>query len=97
MQTLIKNRIGKTVKGPDEATRDKLTTHVWGEATNAKGETRTARIKTANGYALTVTGSLAVVDHVLKTAPAGGAYTPSKLVNADLVTTLPGSGKMVIS
>ncbi len=97
VQTLIKNRIGKSVKGPDEATRDKLTTHVWGEATNARGETRTARIKTANGYALTVTGSLAVVDHVLKTAPAGGAYTPSKLVGADLVTTLPGSGEMVIS
>ncbi|HEY1078283.1 MAG TPA: saccharopine dehydrogenase NADP-binding domain-containing protein [Fontimonas sp.] len=97
VQTLIKNRIGKTVKGPDESTRDQLTTQVWGEAKNAKGETRTARIKTANGYSLTVTGSLAVVDHLLKTTVAGGAYTPSKLVGADLVTKLPGSGELVIS
>ncbi len=97
VQTLIKNRIGKTIKGPDESTRDQLTTHVWGEATNAKGETRTARIKTANGYSLTVTGSLAVVDHLLKTTVVGGAYTPSKLVGADLVTRLPGSGELVIS
>jgi short subunit dehydrogenase-like uncharacterized protein len=96
VQNMIKRRIGKTVKGPDEQLRAKLPTHVWGEATNARGEKKTARIKTANGYSLTVTGSLAVVAHLLKTQPAGGSYTPSKLVGADLVTLLPDSGPLTI-
>ncbi len=94
VQKFIKSRIDSKVKGPDETLRDKLPTFVWGEVRNARGETRTARIKTANGYSLTITGSLAVVEHLLAKAPAGGAYTPSQLVDADLVARLPGSGPM---
>lgn len=97
VQNLIKNRIGKRVRGPDAATRERLPTHVWGEVSNARGEKKTARIRTANGYSLTVTGSLAVVEHLLAQPPQGGAYTPSKLVGADLVTRLPGSGPLTIS
>lgn len=96
VQNLLKKRIGSSVKGPDAGTRERMPTYVWGEAINAKGVTRTARIKTANGYSLTVTGSLAVVDHLLKHDPKGGSYTPAKLVGADLVTRLPGSGKLEI-
>lgn len=97
VQAFLKNRIGKTVKGPDTATRDRLTTCVWGEATNAKGEKKTARVKTANGYSLTVTGSLAVTEFLLENAVSGGAYTPSKLMGPDLVTRLPGSSSITIS
>jgi short subunit dehydrogenase-like uncharacterized protein len=97
MQRAIKKRIGKTVKGPDETLREKQPTFVWGEARNAAGTVRTARIKTANGYSLTITGSLAVVEHLLREQPAGGAYTPSRLLGADLVTKLPGSGELSIS
>jgi short subunit dehydrogenase-like uncharacterized protein len=96
VQNLIKARIEKTVKGPSEQLRAKLPTYVWGEATNAKGEKKTARIRTANGYSLTVTGSLAVVEHLLRNNPPGGAYTPSKLVGPDLVTLLPESGPLTI-
>lgn len=97
VQRAIKKRIGKTVKGPDENLREKLGTFVWGEARNAAGVVRTARIRTANGYSLTVTGSLAVVEHLLREQPAGGAYTPSRLLGADLVTKLPGSGELSIT
>lgn len=96
VQELLKKRIEKTVKGPDEATRNRLPTYVWGEATNAAGQKKTARIKTANGYSLTVAGSLTVVEHLLKTKPAGGSYTPSKLLGAELIEKLPGSGHLVI-
>lgn len=96
VQKLIKARIAKTVKGPDEAAREQMPSYVWGEVSNAKGEKKTARIRTANGYSLTVTGSLTVVEHLLENQPAGGAYTPSKLVGADLVTRLPGSGELGI-
>src|SRR5262245_50768895 len=65
VQNFIKWRIEKTVKGPSAAKRDAQPTFVWGEATNARGDKRTARVKTANGYSLTVTGALAVVEHLL--------------------------------
>ncbi|HEY9545833.1 MAG TPA: saccharopine dehydrogenase NADP-binding domain-containing protein [Solimonas sp.] len=97
VQRLMKNRIARTVKGPSASQREKLVTHVWGEARNAAGATKTARIKVANGYALTITGSLAVVDFLSQNRPAGGSYTPSKLCGADLVQRLPGSGSLQIS
>ena len=94
VQKLIKARIAKTVTGPGEELRARQPTFVWGEARNARGETRTARIRTANGYSLTITGSLAVIDHLMANTPAGGAYTPAKLAGADLVTRLPESGPL---
>lgn len=96
VQQFLKNRIEKTVKGPDEAARERQPTYVWGEASNAAGQRKTARIRTANGYSLTVTGSLAVVEHLLANKPAPGAYTPSVLMGTDFVSRLPGSGPLVI-
>jgi short subunit dehydrogenase-like uncharacterized protein len=63
VQNFMKRRIEKTVKGPSVAKRDAQPAFVWGEVTNAQGDNRTAQIKTANGYSLTVTGALAVVEH----------------------------------
>lgn len=96
VQKLIKARIARTVKGPSEEKRARMPTFVWGEASNARGEKKVARIRTANGYSLTVTGSLAVIEHLMKNRPAGGAYTPSRLAGADLVTRLPESGALQI-
>lgn len=96
VQRMMKARIARTVKGPDEATRAKAHTYVWGEVTNARGEMKTARIRTANGYSLTVTGSLAVIEYLIANKPAGGAYTPSKLMGADLVSRLPESGELML-
>lgn len=96
VQKLLKAHIAKTVKGPSEEKRARMLTFVWGEASNARGEKKVARIRTANGYSLTITGSLAVVEHLMKNKAAGGAYTPSKLVGADLVTRLPESGPLQI-
>lgn len=97
VQKLIKARIGRTVKGPSEDRRAQMPTFVWGEAINGRGEKKTARIRTANGYSLTITGSLAVVEHLMTAQAAGGAYTPAKLMGADLVTRLPGSGPLRIA
>ena len=92
----MKRRIEKTVKGPSAAKREAQPTFVWGEVTNARGDKRTARIKTANGYSLTVTGALAVVEHLLAHERPGGIYTPATLIGPDLVTRLPGSGPIQI-
>lgn len=97
VQKLIKSRIEKTVVGPNEELRAKVPTYVWGEARNARGEIKTARIQTENAYSLTVNGSLAVVSYLLKNTVKGGTYTPAKLMGYKLVTELPGSGPLVIS
>lgn len=96
VQRFLKKRVAGTVKGPSEESRAQFPTFVWGEARNARGDTKTVRIRTINPYSLTIYGALAVVDHLLKNQPAGGAYTPARLVGADLVTRLPGSGPMQI-
>ncbi len=96
VQRWIKARIDRAVSGPSDKSREQMPTYVWGEAINSRGETRVARIRTANVYSLTVTGSLAAVQHLLGNAPAGGACTPSRLMGQDLVTRLPGSGALHI-
>jgi short subunit dehydrogenase-like uncharacterized protein len=95
LQSLLKALAAKA-KGPSAEHRAKQSTYVWGEVTNARGEKKTARIRTANGYAITVTGALAVVDYLLGHQPRGGTYTPAKLMGADFVMKLPGSSALII-
>ena len=96
VQNLIKSRIERTVKGPNEEQRNQLPTYVWGKASNKLGQSKTARVQTANGYSLTVTGSLAIVEHLLHTKPEAGVYTPSKLMGSSFVSQLPGSSGITI-
>lgn len=97
VQTGLKALVERGKPGPDAETRAKLKTHVWGEAKNAAGVTKTARVTTANGYALTVAASVAIVEHLLKSTPPGGFYTPSKLMGADFVSRLPDSSPIHVS
>ena len=96
VQALLKNLAGKYVKGADEKAREKLPTYVWGEARNAAGDVKTVRIKTANGYKLTVDGALVIAAWLMNNQQSGGSYTPAMLLGADLVEKLPGSGKFKV-
>jgi short subunit dehydrogenase-like uncharacterized protein len=96
MQSMLKS-IAATAKGPNAEHLANQPTYVWGEVANSRGEKKTARIRTANGYAVTVTGALAVIEHLLAERPTGGTYTPAKLMGADLVTKLPGSSPISIT
>lgn len=97
VQRLLKAQIDKRVRGPSERARNEQPTYVWGEARNARGDVKTARVRTANGYALTVNAALGITQHVLDNRPAPGFYTPSRLMGADYVTKLPGSSGIVLS
>ena len=92
VQSFLKKRVEKKVKGPDEATRAKLTTFVWGEVKNAQGEAKQYRIEVANGYEVTADGSMLVAQALLGAhAGASGYHTPSTLLGTDLVEKLPGT------
>ena len=54
-----------------------------------------AQLRTPNGYELTVTASLGIVERLLSDVrPAGGYRTPSQLMGADYVLDLPGVSRL---
>lgn len=89
VQGLLKRRIERTVRPPDPAQRDRYPTFVWGEARNAAGRICTARLRTSSGYTLTVDAAIGILEHVLNAAPTPGFKTPTMLVGADFVSSLP--------
>lgn len=96
VQHWLKRQVQRRVKGPDEQARGRLRTWVWGEVRNGRGERRTARLETANGYDVTVHGVLLAVRHLLGHDGPGGYFTPSQLFGPRCVEALPGSGRIVI-
>jgi short subunit dehydrogenase-like uncharacterized protein len=76
--------------GPDAARRAATQCRIWGEARDAAGRVERVQLVTPNGYALTVTCALDIAAHVLAAAPAGGYRTPSQLMGADYVCSVPG-------
>ena len=86
VQNLLKKRIDKKVKGPDEATRHKLKTFVWGQVKNQAGEIKEYRIQVANGYEVTADGGVIVAQALLEShSDAKGYHTPSMLLGDGLV------------
>ena len=90
VQSLLKTQIGKRVAGPDASRRAATGAHVWGEVVHASGKGLALELDTPNGYELTVSASLGIAEHVLAKSPAGGYYTPSQLMGAEYVLSLPG-------
>jgi short subunit dehydrogenase-like uncharacterized protein len=93
VQWLMKRAASRGERGPGAAERDNNATLVWGEATDETGQKRVVRMRVANGYALTVTASLAVVERLLAQT-AAGFYTPSQLMGMGFAEALPGSSVM---
>ena len=87
----VLHQLAKRSRGPNEKELRMGRSRLWGEVRNAAGEKRTARLETANGYWLTVNGTLMAVDFLLKNALPGGYYTPGMLMGSRCVEQLPGS------
>lgn len=91
VQSWLKKQVGKKVRGPSENTRGKTGCVVWGEARDAAGNEARRTLRTPNGYDITVTASLGIVQRLLSgPAPEAGFHTPSRLMGADYVLSLPG-------
>ena len=97
VQSFLKSRIDRSPPGPDERERAATPTHVWGEARDASGATRSARLVTANGYTVTVHAALGVVQRLLAGPVPAGATTPARLMGARYVETLPGSSPISVT
>ncbi|MEZ5485809.1 MAG: hypothetical protein R3F01_11705, partial [Lysobacteraceae bacterium] len=90
IQSWLKAKVRKQGAGPSEKKREKTRTHVWGEVYGSDDEMIRQRLETPNGYELTVTASLGLVEHLLANRVAGGYYTPSQLMGSDYINRLPG-------
>ncbi len=93
----MKSRVDRQAPGPEEDERARTPTHVWGEARDAGGARRVARIEVANGYTVTVHAALGVAQRLLNTEAPAGAITPARLMGAHYVEALPGSGRIEIT
>jgi short subunit dehydrogenase-like uncharacterized protein len=91
VQSFMKKKIERTTPGPTEQRRSDSGSYIWGEVRNPAGKEIKLAVSAPNGYDLTVTASLGIVEHILQMAhPLGGYFTPSQLMGADYVLKLPG-------
>lgn len=90
VQNVMKRRVEKSVTGPEVGERQSSQMQLWGEVSSADGRSVSATMTTPNGYDITVTASLGIVEYLLENDVEGGFYTPSLLMGADYATSLPG-------
>jgi short subunit dehydrogenase-like uncharacterized protein len=90
VQNMMKRRIERSVAGPEPGERQTSKMHLWGEVSSADGRSVSATMTTPNGYDVTVTASLGIVEYLLEHDVEGGFYTPSLLMGADYAGKLPG-------
>ncbi len=81
-------RTGRT--GPDDETRARGWTRLWGEVAAPDGARAVSRLKGPEGYTLTVQAALACVEHVLRGDAPPGYQTPATAYGPDLVLEVPG-------
>jgi len=90
VKRLLQWHVGRTVTGPDQATRDSTRTFIWGTVANAAGERVTGTLETPEGYAFTVLSAVECARRVLGGAVAPGAWTPSRAFGSGFAGELPG-------
>ena len=92
----IRNMQLKKIKagqaGPTDAQRAAAKSLVWGEVTNAKGETKSARMVSPEGYTLTAQTSLTIAKKILRGDYKSGYQTPAGCYGENVVELLIVSG-----
>jgi short subunit dehydrogenase-like uncharacterized protein len=90
VQNMMKRRVEKSITGPAASVRENSQMQLWGEVTSSDGRSVSATMTTPDGYDVTVTASLGIVEFMLENDVEGGFYTPSLLMGADYALDLPG-------
>jgi short subunit dehydrogenase-like uncharacterized protein len=77
--------------GPDEKTRNKAKSYVWGRVRNASGNRKTAYLITQETYTLTAITAVNIVQKVLNDNYTIGFQTPSNAYGLDLIMEVPNT------
>jgi saccharopine dehydrogenase (NAD+, L-lysine-forming) len=84
----VAGTVGRLVRGPGERRLGSTRSEVWGQATDAAGNTATATLTGPNPYSMTVDSVLRIVPRLPELAP--GFQTPSRALGADFAASLDG-------
>lgn len=90
VQRWVQARAGGAVSGPDEGRRARTYCYVLGEACDAQGNCVSGRMVTPNGYTLTCSAALGIVEHALENGLPAGFHTPAQVMGAEYAMSLPG-------
>lgn len=90
VKSFLRKQIERKVSGPSGERRAETACQVWGEVKSADGRIVSATMTTPNGYDLTVSASLGLVEFLLENEVEGGYYTPSLLMGSAYAESLPG-------
>jgi len=90
VQSRLKKRVRSGAPGPSASARARAASIVWGEVTDASGQRARARLTAPEGYTLTASASVTIVERVLSGDAPPGFQTPSRAYGADFVLGLPG-------
>lgn len=96
VKSLVKKRISKSITGPDKTSREEGESYIWGEASNSKGDTETARLTTPEGYQLTALASLLIAQKVDSGEIKLGYQTPASAYGEDLILEIEGTERVGI-
>lgn len=89
VRNFAKRRIRRGPAGPTASQREKANSYIWGRVSNDKGESRTARLRTPEGYTLTALSSLIIARKALQGNAPAGFQTPARAYGKDLVMEIP--------
>ena len=94
----VRNIIIKKIKarpaGPSDEQRQKSSSLVWGEVSNASGKTLSSCISCFDGYTLTAHSSLLIAQKILEDNFKPGYQTPAGCYGEDLIMEVPGTKKL---
>ncbi len=82
--------VERAVSGPDERTRARTVTEVWGEARDGSGTTVSGALTAPNGYDLTADSVVRAAQRLVAGGVAVGAHTPATAFGAGYVRELDG-------
>jgi len=91
VKRFLQARIDNLSEGPSAQQRAKGRSLVWGQVTDEKGNSVTARLKTPEGYTLTALTAMNIVEKVLKGNAPIGFQTPSLAYGPDLILEIKGA------
>lgn len=90
VQSFLKARVEKNVKGPTAEERARERSYLWGRVTKGASAV-TGTLETPEGYGLTAETAVAIARRVLAGDVAPGVHTPSEAFGARFIETIPGS------
>ena len=90
VRRLLQKWVEKTVRGPDEHTRQTAHSYVWARAANEKGDEAQAWLETVEAYYFTAVAGVRSVEKIFAERPRGG-LTPALAFGADFVLELHGT------